>query len=124
MDILYKRFQECDAFVLGFPVYSGRECSHLTLFLDRLFALSDPWGQRDMKKRRGLIVATWGWPSQEIYAPVVHNIAFILRHFGVNTIEAVTGCGFWDATYQKGAAARIPEKLEAARAAGNALARS
>lgn len=124
MERLYERFQECDAFVLGFPVYSGRECSHLTLVLDRLFALSDPWGQRKWKKRRGVIVATWGWPSPDIYAPVVHNIAFILRHFGIQTIEIVTGCGFWDAAYAKGTAAQNTEKLEPARAAGKALALS
>jgi multimeric flavodoxin WrbA len=124
MEGLYERFQQCDAFVLGFPVYSGRECSHLTLVLDRLFALSDPWGQKKWKKRRGLIVATWGWPSKDLYAPVVHNIAFILRHFGVHTIEIVTGCGFWDAAYAKGTAALDTEKIEAARAAGRALALS
>lgn len=124
MELLYKRFQECDAFVLGFPIYSGRECSHLTLVLDRLFALSDPWGQRKWKKRRCLLVATWGWPSPDIYVPVVHNIAFILRHFGVHTVEVVTGCGFWDAAYIKGAAALDTEKLEVSRAAGAALALS
>lgn len=124
MESFYRRFQQCDAFVLGFPIYSGRECSHLTLVLDRLFALSDPWGQRRMKKRRGLIVATWGWPSPDIYAPVIHNVAFILRHFGVNTLEVVTGCGFWDSAYGKGTAGLAAEKLEVARAAGKALAAS
>jgi len=124
MEPIYRRFQECDAFVLGFPVYSGRESSHLTVFFDRLFALSDPWGQKQMKKRRGVIVATWGWPSPEVYAPVVHNIAFILRHFGVDTVEVVTGCGFWDAYYEKGTAGLVPEKIEVAHAAGKALALS
>lgn len=122
MERLYERFEQCDAFVLGFPIYSGRECSHLALVLDRLFALSDPWGQRPMKKRRGLIVATWGWPSPAIYAPVVHNIAFILRHFGVSTLEVVTGSGFWDAAYKKGTAGLAAGKLEAARDAGRAIA--
>lgn len=124
MEHLYHRFQECDAFVLGFPIYSGRESSHLTVFLDRLFALSDPWGRKQPKKRRGLIVATWGWPSSEAYVPVVHNIAFILSHFGVETIEVVTGSGFWDACYGKGTASLVPEKIEAAKNAGRALALS
>jgi len=121
MDHVYTRFQECDAFVLGFPIYSARESSHLTVLLDRLFALSDPWGRRQMKKRRGLILATWGWPSAGAYAPVIHNIAFILSHFGVETVEVVTGCGFWDAYYEKGTAGLVPEKLETAKAAGKAL---
>jgi len=121
MERLYHKFQECDAFVLGFPIYSGRESSHLAVFLDRLFALSDPWGRKQLKKRRGLIVATWGWPSPEAYVPVIHNIAFILSHFGVETIEVVTGCGFWDAYYGKGTAGLVPEKIEAAKNAGRAL---
>jgi multimeric flavodoxin WrbA len=121
MEYIYNRFLACDAFVLGFPIYSGRESSHLTVFLDRLFALSDPWKKKDMKKRHGMIIATWGWPSPEIYAPVIHNIAFILKHFGIETTEVVTGCGFWDACYAQGTAGLFSDKLEVAREAGRSF---
>ena len=51
----------------------------------------------------------------------MHNIAFLIRHFGVETAEVVTGCGFWGAYYEKGTARLDRKGLEAARAAGRAL---
>jgi len=119
---VYHRFLECDAFVLGFPVYCGRECAQAAIFFDRLKSLNVPGkGPRSKKKRKGAIIATWGWPSENLYNSVAENAAFILRIFGVETAEIITGSGFWGAYYEKGAARLDQEGLQQAELAGKAL---
>jgi multimeric flavodoxin WrbA len=118
---IYKRLLECDAFVLGYPVYTARESSQSTVFFDRLKALSNPWVPKKPEPKKGALVATWGWPTTYLYQDVVHNTAFNLRHFGVEIAEIVTGCGFWGAYYKRGSAALDKEGMEQARAAGRAL---
>jgi multimeric flavodoxin WrbA len=121
MPYIYKRFLECDAFVFGFPVYTGRESAQTAVFFDRLKALTDPWRRTKFKPRRGLMVATWGWPSQQIYKGLVSQLATILNTFGVEIIEVITGSGFWDAYYKKGSARLDPEGMEEAGNAGRRL---
>jgi len=122
MTPIYKRLLECDAFVLGFPIYSARESCHTTIFFDRLKALSNPWEPKKPEPKKGALISTWGWPSDYLYKDVVNNIAFLLRHFGVETSEVVTGGGFWGAYYEKGTANLDSAGMEQARAAGRALA--
>ena len=121
MTHIYQRLLECDAFVLGFPIYSGRESCHTTIFFDRLKALSDPYAPIKFTPKKGALISTWGWPSPMLYQDVVHNIAFLIRHFGVETAEVVTGCGYWDAYYPKGTALLDNQGIVAARSAGRAL---
>ncbi len=118
---IYKLLLECDAFVLGYPIYTARESSQATVFFDRLKALSNPWVPKKPEPKKGAIVATWGWPTTYLYQDVVHNTAFNLRHFGVETSEIVTGCGFWGAYYKRGSVALDKKGLKQARAAGRAL---
>ena len=122
MPYIYKRFLECDAFVFGFPVYTGRESAQAAIFCDRLKALTDPWRKTTFKQRRGLMVATWGWPSDSIYEGLVSQMSTILFMFGVEVVAVVTGSGFWDAYYQKGTAQLDQEGMEKAREAGRGLA--
>ena len=119
---IYKKFLGSDAFVIGFPVYTGRECSQAATFFDRLKALrSKGQYQKLSRQRRGAIVATWGWPSENSYDHVVGNAIFILKLFGVDTAEVVTGSGFWEAYYKKGIA-RLDEKgMAKAKEAGRSL---
>jgi hypothetical protein len=91
------------------------------VFFDRLKALSNPWVPKKPEPKKGALVATWGWPTTYLYQDVVHNTAFNLRHFGVETSEIVTGCGFWGAYYKRGSAALDKKGMEQARAAGRAL---
>ncbi len=121
MPYIYKRFLECDAFVFGFPVYTGRESAQSAVFFDRLKALTDPWRKTKFESRRGLLVATWGWPSQQIYKGLVSQLSTILYMFGVEVIEVVTGSGFWDAYYKKGSARLDREGMEEAGNAGRQL---
>lgn len=118
---LYTRLQECDAFVLGFPIYSARESSHTAVFFDRLKALSNPWKPKKPEPKKGALIATWGWPTDYLYSDVIHNIAFLIRHFGVETAEVVTGCGFWGAYYKGGTAALDTQGMQHAFEAGCAL---
>jgi multimeric flavodoxin WrbA len=123
MIYLYRRLLECDAFILGFPIYTARECSQVAIFFDRLKALGGPkqYAKVTQKLRKGAIVATWGWPSDFLYKGVVENTAFLLRHFGIEVAEIVTGSGFWDAYYAKGSALLDKKGMAQARAAGKAL---
>lgn len=121
MPYIYKRFLECDAFVFGFPVYTGRESAQAAIFFDRLKALTDPWRKTKFKQRRGLVVATWGWPSENIYEGLVSQMSSIFFMFGVEMVEVVTGSGFWDAYYKKGTAHLDLEGMARAGEAGKAL---
>ncbi len=121
MVYVYKRFLECDAFVLGFPVYTARENAQTAIFFDRLKALSIPGEHKKRNLKPGALVVTWGWPSQYLYKEIIHNTAFLIRHFGVEVAEVVTGCGFWDAYYKKGTARRDSNGMAEARVAGSAL---
>ncbi len=122
MDYIYKRFQECDAFVLGFPIYSARQSSHACVFMDRLKALSNPWERKKVEMRKLCIVATWGWPSPYLYKDVVYNTAFIFKHFGFQTTEVVSGCGFWDAYYKADPDILSKSGIENAKKAGAVMA--
>jgi multimeric flavodoxin WrbA len=126
MTYLYRRLLECDVFVLGFPIYTARECSQVAIFFDRLKALGGPkqYAKVQKKLRKGALVVSWGWPSELLYKGVVENTAFLLRHFGVEVAEIVTGSGFWDAYYAKGSALLDKRGLAQARAAGKALVSS
>jgi len=124
MSRIYKRFLECDAFVFGFPVYTGRESSQAAVFLDRLKALTDPWRKTKYKPRKGALVCTWGWPSPTIYDNIVHQLAAIFLLFGIDVTEVVTASGFWDAYYAKKTALLDKQGIEAARQAGKALVAS
>jgi len=121
MPYIYKRFLECDAFVFGFPVYTGRESAQAAVFFDRLKALTDPWRKTKFKQRRGLVVATWGWPSKTIYEGLVSQMSTIFFMFGVEVVEVVTGSGFWDAYYKKGVAQLDEKGMAQAKEAGRAL---
>jgi multimeric flavodoxin WrbA len=122
MTDLYGKFLKCDAFVMGFPVYTARECSQAATFFDRLKALSSKGHyQKLARPRKGALVVTWGWPTEDSYNHVVENAVFVLKLFGVDTAEIVTGCGFWEAYYKKGTARLDKKGLEHAKEAGRAL---
>jgi len=118
---IYHLLLECDAFVLGYPIYTARESSQATVFFDRLKALSNPWVPKKPQPKKGALITTWGWPSSHLYQDVIHNTAFNLRHFGVEIAEVVTGTGFWGAYYKRGTAALDKDGMQQAREAGRAL---
>ena len=122
MTELYGKFLGCDAFVMGFPVYTARECAQAAIFFDRLKALRTKGQMHKLaNKRRGALVVTWGWPTEDSYDHVVESALFVLNLFGVDTAEVVTGSGFWEAYYKKGTAKLDTKGMEQAREAGRAL---
>jgi multimeric flavodoxin WrbA len=122
MTDLYRKFLACDAFVMGFPVYTGRECSQAATFFDRLKALrSKGQYQKLGRQRKGALVVTWGWPSEDSYNHVVENAVFVLKLFGVDTAQIVTGSGFWEAYYKKGVVKLDEKGMVQAKEAGRAL---
>lgn len=123
MTQIYHRFLACDAFVIGFPIYTARECAQAATFFDRLKALRSPGHYKKLAKmRKGALVVTWGWPSGDSYDHVVESAAFVLKLFGAETAEVVTGAGFWEAYYKKGLAKLDEDGLAQARIAGKELA--
>lgn len=122
MTDLYGKFLECDAFVMGFPVYTARECAQAALFFDRLKALRTTGQMHKLaNKRRGALVVTWGWPTEDAYDHVVESALFVLKLFGVDTAEVVTGSGFWEGYYKKGTARLDRQGMAAAQEAGRSL---
>lgn len=119
---LYQKLIDCDAFVMGFPVYTARECSQAAIFFDRLKALRSPGHYCKLGRiRKGALVVTWGWPTDNAYCHVVEDAAFVLKLFGIETAAVVTGSGFWDAYYPRGTAKLDAKGLEQAASAGRAL---
>lgn len=122
MFLVYERLLACDAFVLAFPIYTSRESAQAAIFFDRLKAIfSGPWRGHQHKPKRGALVVTWAWPSEYFYREVIHHSAFVLRYFGVEVEEVITGCGFMSAYYAKGTAKLDAQGIDAARAAGRQL---
>jgi len=125
MTDIYRKFLEYDAFVMGFPVYTARECAQAAIFFDRLKALRTKGHYNKLGRiRKGALVVTWGWPSDDSYSHVVENAAFVLKLFGVETSEIVTGCGFWEAYYKKGTAKMDEAGMAAAKQAGRAMVKN
>ena len=122
MTALYDKFLECDAFVIGFPVYTARECAQAALFFDRLKALRTKGQMHKLANtRKGALVVTWGWPAEGSYDHVVESAVFVLRLFGVDTAEVVTGSGFWEAYYKKGTDKLDTQGMMQAKKAGHSL---
>ncbi len=80
MTDMYRKFLEYDGFVMGFPVYTARECSQAAVFFDRLKALGTKGHYNKLGRiRKGGLAVTWGWPSDDSYNHVVENAAFVLK---------------------------------------------
>jgi multimeric flavodoxin WrbA len=122
MTELYSKFLGCDAFVMGFPVYTARECAQAAIFFDRLKALrTKAHMPKLLNKRKGALIVTWGWPTEDSYEHVAQNAVFVLRLFGVHMAEVIVGCGFWEAYYKKGTAKLDIQGMEQAKEAGRVL---
>jgi multimeric flavodoxin WrbA len=75
MQGLYKKIKECDALVLGSPIYFGAETASLRAFVDRLYALLEfgkppaKYAPRLKGKKQAIVVLTCGNPQgKEVYA--------------------------------------------------------
>ena len=120
---IFQRMVEADAIILGFPIYSGRECAQLAAFFDRWYCLE---GRRVELGGRALVIGTWGYPYVDTYDFVMAEIISIFNIFRIVTVEALSACGFWGMLQgldenRKAMILRFPRELEKSYQAGKSL---
>lgn len=128
MTELYQKIIDAHGLIIGFPIYTGRECAQLSTFLDRW----DGYERYMLKSclepgRRAMVIGTWGYPAINTYDHVIENVISVLNLHKVETIEALSACGFEGMLHgldekKQGVIARYPRLLKKASDAGQALA--
>ncbi len=78
--------------------------------------------------RKAMVIGTWGYPGIDTYDHVIENIITILNLHKVETVEAISACGFEGLrhgldTRRRGVIAHYPKQLKKAYLAGKSLAR-
>jgi multimeric flavodoxin WrbA len=127
MTEIYQKIIDSDAIIIGFPIYTGRECAQLSTFLDRWDCFERFKFQPRLKPgRRAMVIGTWGYPYDDTYDFVMQNIIVILKLHGIETVEGLSACGFEGMFHgldenKKGVIARHPEELKKAFQAGTVL---
>jgi len=121
MTDIYPKIVESDAIIIGFPVYSARECAQLATFIDRW----DCIGRFDPPKR-AMVIGTWGLPTIDTYDYVIEYVIVYLNAHGVRTVEAISACGFEGVLHgfdesRKATVLGYPEELKKAYQAGKSL---
>ncbi len=124
---IYQKVIDADVIVIGFPIYTGRECAQLSTFLDRWDCFERFKFQPSLKPgRRAMVIGTWGYPYDDTYDFVMQNIMVVLKLHGIETAEALSACGFEGMchgldTNKKGVVAAHPDQLKKAFDAGVGL---
>ena len=125
---IYQKIIDADSLIIGFPIYTGRECAQLSTFLDRWDGYERYMLTSCLKPgRKAMVIGTWGYPCIDTYDHVIENIISILNLHKVETVEALSACGFEGLRHgldeqRTGVIARHPKELAKAFAAGRALA--
>lgn len=124
---IYQKIINADALIIGFPIYTGRECAQLCTFLDRW----DGYERYMLKSclepgRVAMVIGTWGYPYINTYDHVIESVISTLNLHKVETIEAISACGFEGILHgldekRRGVILRHPKQLKKAYAAGRAL---
>ena len=127
MSGIYQKIINADALIIGFPIYTGRECAQLCTFLDRW----DGYERYMLKSclepgRVAMVIGTWGYPYINTYDHVIESVISTLNLHKVETIEAISACGFEGILHgldekRRGVILRHPNQLKKAYAAGRAL---
>jgi multimeric flavodoxin WrbA len=127
MSVMYQKIIDADALIIGFPVYTGRECAQLSTFLDRW----DGYERYMLKSslapgRVAMVIGTWGYPYSDTYDHVIESIVSTLYLHKVETVEALSACGFEGILHgldenHRGVIAQHPSQLKKAYDAGKAL---
>lgn len=128
MPAVYDKIIRADSLIIGFPIYTGRECAQLATFFDRWDGYERHLLTSCLQPgRTAMVIGTWGYPAVDTYDHVIENIVSILNLHKVETIEALSACGFEGLRHGldeklKGVIAQHPAQLRKAYAAGRALA--
>ena len=129
MPAIYQKIMDADALIIGFPIYTGRECAQLSTFLDRWDGYERYMLSSCLKPgRKAMVIGTWGYPSIDTYDHVIENIISIFNLHKVETVEALSACGFEGMLHglnrkRHGVIGDHPKQLKKAYDAGMALGR-
>jgi multimeric flavodoxin WrbA len=124
---IYPEIVAADAVILGFPIYTGRECAQVSTFLDRWDCFERNGYQEMMKAPPvAMVIGTWGYPNPDTYDFIMEKIMIVLKLHRLETVEAVSACGFEGKLHgfdEQGAAfvRRFPDELRHAYEAGRGL---
>jgi len=127
MSDVYQKIIDADALILGFPIYTGRECAQLCTFLDRWDGYERYMLKSSLKPGRvAMVIGTWGYPYIDTYDHVIESVVSTLNLHKVETIEALSACGFEGILHgldenHRGVIAKFPKQLKKAYDAGKAL---
>jgi multimeric flavodoxin WrbA len=127
MTPLYQKIIDADAIIIGFPIYTGRECAQLSTFMDRWDCFERfKFGAKLQHGRVALVIGTWGYAYDDTYDHIIENIMVILKLHKIETVEALSACGFEGILHgldekRRGVIAKFPKELKKAYDAGAAL---
>jgi multimeric flavodoxin WrbA len=127
MTEIYQKVIDADAIIIGFPIYTGRECAQLSTFLDRWDCFERFKFRPSLEPgRRAMVIGTWGYPYDDTYDFIMQNIMVIIKLHGIETVEGLSACGFEGMFHgldknNKGVIAQHPEQLRKAFEAGVGL---
>lgn len=127
MSEVYQKIIDADALIIGFPIYTGRECAQLCTFLDRWDGYERYMLKSSLKPGRvAMVIGTWGYPYIDTYDHVMESVISTLNLHKVETIEALSACGFEGILHgldekHRGVIAKYPKQLKKAYDAGKAL---
>ena len=127
MTPLYQKIMDADAVIIGFPIYTGRECAQLSTFMDRWDCFERfKFNAKLQTGRVALVIGTWGYAYDDTYDHIIENIMVILKLHKVETVEALSACGFEGIFHgldekRRGVIAKFPKELKKAYDAGAAL---
>lgn len=117
MQRLYKDMAECDAWVLGSPVYYGEVTGQMKCFMDRWYSLKDH--ERKLRIPSGkhvLFILVQGAAGEDRYANVASRLEKVLKSYEMRP-EILVAPGL----EEKGAATEAEAVKEKARLAGARL---
>jgi len=124
MDVIYEKFDKCDAIVVGSPVYFDSVSAQTKLFIDRTncFRAVNPAGPeafipRIAKRRKGAIVLVGGEREKYEYARRVIGGFFVWSN-----IESAGFIHYGHASWVKGSVVNVPGILKQAFDLGCSLA--
>lgn len=127
MTEIYQKIIDSDALIVGFPIYTGRECAQLSTFLDRWDCFERFKLQATLEPgRRAMVIGTWGYSYIDTYDHVIENVMVVLKLHKIETVEALSACGFEGILHgldenKKGTIAKFPDELRKAYEAGIGL---
>ena len=127
MTPLYQKIMDADAVIIGFPIYTGRECAQLSTFMDRWDCFERfKFNAKLQTGRVALVIGTWGYAYDDTYDHIIENIMVILKLHKIETVEALSACGFEGILHgldekRRGVIAKFPKELKKAYDAGAAL---